>query len=231
MVSPSGTAGYISKEAAMTRKLLAIPIVAAALIGWTAPRTHAEEAKTARGTITAIGGQSLTLKVMDHEMKFGVDRTTHVEAVGGTTKTRAAQASGRQGPVLSELLRPGQPVEVSYREEGGGWRATNIRAIARMSDESEPESSNGIVKSLSRTAMTISGSSGPAKFTQTFAIDPETKVIGRGVGTAVASKGGRAAITDLVGVGDSVSVSFHKGGDSLHASEVRVVSKGQSSSK
>src|SRR5262249_12536152 len=154
-----------------------------------------------------------------------------VEAVGGSTKTRAAQAAGKKGPMLSEVLRAGQSVEVSYSGENGAWHATNIRTIAKLDDSAGPDASNGVVKSLSNASLTISGTSGAAKFTQTFEIDANTKVVGRGVGTAVASKGGRSAITDLIAVGDSVSVSFRPAGDSLHASEVRVVSKGQSSSK
>ena len=72
--------------------------------------------------------------------------------------------------------------------------------------------------------MTISGSSGGgAKFTQTFTIDGDTKVVGKGAGTA--TKGGKVIITDLVANGDRVSVSFHDMGDTLHASAVRVTMK------
>jgi hypothetical protein len=71
--------------------------------------------------------------------------------------------------------------------------------------------------------MTISGSTGPAKFNQTFTIDSDTKVIGKGVGTA--TKGAKVAITDLVGKGDQVSVSYHMTGTTLRASEVRVTTK------
>ena len=70
------------------------------------------------------------------------------------------------------------------------------------------------MNSVTATSMTISGSSGGgATFTQTFTIDSGTTVIGKGVGTALASKGGKDTITDLVKSGDRVSVSYtEKGG-------------------
>ena len=76
---------------------------------------------------------------------------------------------------------------------------------------------------VSATSMTISGSTGPAKFNQTFTIDSATKVIGKGVGTA--TKGAKVVITDLVGKGDQVGVSYRMSGTALHATEVRVTTK------
>jgi hypothetical protein len=71
--------------------------------------------------------------------------------------------------------------------------------------------------------MTINGSSGAAKFNQTFTIDSATKVVGKGAGTA--TQGGKVAITDLVGKGDHVSVSYRMSGTALQATEVRVTTK------
>jgi hypothetical protein len=71
--------------------------------------------------------------------------------------------------------------------------------------------------------MTISGSTGPAKFNQTFTIDSDTKVVGKGASTA--TKGAKVVITDLVGKGDQVSVSYRMAGTALRASEVRVITK------
>ncbi|HZR21982.1 MAG TPA: hypothetical protein VFA59_00250 [Vicinamibacterales bacterium] len=92
------------------------------------------------------------------------------------------------------------------------------------------EHSEGVVKSVSASSMTINGSSGKATFTQTFIIDAKTKVVGKGVGTATAPKGGRAKITEIVSAGDTVAVWFTKGGDSLHASEVWLKARNQASS-
>jgi hypothetical protein len=78
--------------------------------------------------------------------------------------------------------------------------------------------------------MTISGNSGSgATFTQTFTIDGSTKVIGKGAGTAAAAAGGKTVVTDLVGTGDHVSVTYHAAGNALHAAEIRVTNKAAAS--
>jgi hypothetical protein len=202
----------------------------------------AQAAKTARGTVTAIAPDSVTVKVADQDMKFTVDGKTTVEAHGATAKTRAAQKAGQTGPTLADVIKVGQPVEVSYQDMNGTLRASRIRAVSSVGSgatggaatgtaatsgtAAAAKSSSGTVQSVSPTSMTINGSSGAgAKFTQTFAIDPNTKVIGKGAGTAAAAKGGRVVATDVVGNGDRVTVSFHPVGDTLHASEIRVIIK------
>jgi len=85
---------------------------------------------------------------------------------------------------------------------------------------------NGTVTSVSLTSITIGGGAGGgAKFTRTFAVDADTKVIAKGAGTAAAAMGGRTAITEMVGNGDRVTISFHKMGELNHAAEVRVTTK------
>jgi hypothetical protein len=190
----------------------------------------AQAARTARGTVTAAAADSVTVKVADHDMTFSVDGKTTVEAVGGGTKARAAEKAGKPGPKLTEVIKVGQPVEVTYHDMSGTMHASRIRAVstagAAAAGGAAAKSSNGTVQSVSPTSMTISGSSGAgAKFTQTFTIDADTKVIGKGAGTAAAAKGGKIAATDVVTNGDHVSVSFHPVGEKLHASEIRVMSK------
>ncbi len=218
----------------MRRTLLALPIAALSVVGWPAAPARAQNANMARGTVTAIAGDSVSVKVRDTEMKFSYDTKTVVEAVGGGTKTRQAVAAGKPGPTLSEVVKVGQAVEVSYREVGGGLHASRIRAIASAGSgggsvseaKPAPETSTGTVKSIAATSLTISGSSGGgATFTQVFTIDASTKVFAKGASTATASKGGKAAITDLVANGDRVSVTFHEMGGALHAADVHVTSK------
>jgi hypothetical protein len=85
------------------------------------------------------------------------------------------------------------------------------------------ELSEGIVEAISAASVTISGSSGGgASFKQTFTIDSETRVVGRGVGTAAAARGGKPVITDLIKTGDHVTVSYSKTDKTLHAREIRV---------
>jgi hypothetical protein len=86
---------------------------------------------------------------------------------------------------------------------------------------------SGTVTSVSLTSVTIGGGAGGgAKFTRTFAVDSDTKVVAKGAGTAAAAMGGRTAITDMVGNGDRVTISYHKMGEMNHAAEVRVTAKG-----
>jgi len=181
-------------------------------------------AKTARGTVTAMAADTVTVKVGTTDMTFTVDAKTNVVAVGGSTKDRAAQAAGAPGPKLADIIKVGQPVSVRYTATGTTNHASSITAVSTAgADPAAAKTSNGTVDAVSATSLTISGSSGPAKFNQTFTIDSETKVVGKGVGTA--TKGARVVITDLVGKGDQVGVTYRMAGTALHATEVRVTTK------
>lgn len=218
----------------MRRTLLALPLAALAIVGWPTTHASAQETKTARGTVTAMAANSVTVKAGTMDMKFVVDAKTTVEATGAGTASRRAQAEGEPGPKLSDVIKVGQAVEVSYREAGGTLQASRIRGIPSVGTsgggvvESKPaaKTSNGTVKSVAGNALTITGSGGGGStFTQTFTLDGTSKVIGKGVGTATAPTGGRGALAELVKAGDQVSVSYHEMGSTLHAAEVRVTVK------
>jgi hypothetical protein len=216
----------------MKRLFVVLALGTLAAAGWSGPQLLAQETKTARGTVTALAADLVTVKVGDHEMKFAVDGKTSVEAVGAGTKAKQAQAAGQPGPKLAEVIKVGQPVSVSYHEMGGTLHAARIRAVPSVGASgggmaAEKKSSMGTVKSIAPTSMTIEGSGGSGStFSQTFTIDGSTKVIGRGAGTAAAAAGGKTAVTDLVGNGDKVSVAYHATGNALHATEIRVTGKG-----
>jgi hypothetical protein len=218
----------------MKRTLIGLALVTMALAAWPAAQLIAQEPKMARGVVTAVADDSLTVKVTDHEMKFQVDAKTNVEAVGAGTKSRQARAAGQPGPKLTAVVKVGQPVAVSYSDMGGTLHASRIRAITSaggggagaVAAEGGAKTANGTVKSIAGTSLTINGSSGSgATFTQTFTIDGTTKVIGRGAGTATAAAGGKTAVTELVSAGDKVSVTYHPAGNALHAAEIRVTAK------
>jgi hypothetical protein len=214
---------------------MCIAFAAGILAGVFSPPTNAfaQATKTARGTVTAIAADAVTVKVADHDMKFAVDAKTTVEAVGAGTKAKRAQTAGMPGPKLTDVVKVGQPVEVSYRDMNGTLQAARIRAVSSVAGGPETaRSSTGTVQSVSPTSLTINGSGGAgAKFTQTFVISPETKVIGKGAGTAAAAQGGKVVVTDIVASGDRVSVSFRPVGDALHASQIRVVTKAAATAK
>jgi uncharacterized protein DUF5666 len=209
----------------MRRLFLALPVAALVVAGWSINGT-AQETKRARGSVTAVAADSITVKVGNDDMKFAVDDKTKVEAPGAGTRTRKAQAAGAAGAKLSDLVKVGDPVEVNYHD-GATKHAASIRKVASAAPLGpEAKSANGTVSTVSDSSLTISGSSGGgASFTQTFTIDSKTKVIGKGAGTAAAASGGRIAASSLIGKGDKVSVSYHEMGSTLHAAEIRVTDK------
>jgi Domain of unknown function (DUF5666) len=215
----------------MRTMLPAVTLAIVSIIWWPATVAYAQQPQVVGGTVTEMSGASITIQVRGEAMKFSVDSNTQVEARGASTKTRQLAAAGKPGPSLAELLTIGQPVHVTYQPSATP-RAAFIRAVPKVDDgaaaaaDSEMRSV-GTVKSLGAESITIVGSSGGgASFTQTFVISPETKVVGKGVGTATAAKGGRAPFSELVAAGDHVTVSYHKAGDALHATDVRVTVKG-----
>jgi hypothetical protein len=219
----------------MRRTILALSVVALCLVVLRSVPVTAQDTKSARGTVSALADNMLTVKAGERELKFSIDGKTNVIASGGGTATRKAQAAGSGGPKLSELLKVGDAVEVSYHEMGGTLHAASVRKVTSAGsgggstsdekDAAKSETTTGNVDSVTATSLVVSGSMSGGTFKQTFTIDAETKVIGTGAGTAAAAKGGRLVITDLVKTGDRVTVEYHKMGTSLHAAEVRVMQK------
>ena len=218
----------------MRRIVLAGSVLA--LVTWLAPLpVAAQQEKTARGTVTAIAGNTLSVKAGTSEMKFAVDAKTIVTAEGGSTANRAAAEKG-SGPKLSELVKVGDAVEVSYHETGAALHAVRVRRVptpgaggggtsdARAAAKSE--TSNGTVESITGSALTITGTGGGGStFKQTFTIDSNTRLVGVGVGTAAAKAGGKLSFTDQVTKGDRVAVTYRQAGSVLHADEVRITQK------
>jgi hypothetical protein len=212
-----------------------IPLVALVLaVGPVAAQNQkmTGETKTARGTVTAMSADSITVKVQDKDMKFNVDGKTRVIAAGAGTKSRQAKGRGMTGPALADVVKTGEAVEVRYHDMGGGTlHAASIRKVASagggaMSEEKPAaKTATGTVKSVSADSLTLSDGGKD----MTFTIDKSTNVVGRGVGTKAAPTGGKAPITDLVSVSDKVSVTYHEMGSTMHASTVRVMGKGTKS--
>ena len=169
-------------------------------------------------------------------MTYAADAKTEVQARGAGTKTRQMEAAGKPGPHLSDVLTVGQTVAVTYRDNAGKPHASLIRSIPAASSgggsvkTAADMRSSGTVKAIGPGSLTIEGAAGSgASFTQTFVVNADTTVVGKGVGTAAAAKGGKAPFTDLIAAGDKVSVSYRKAGGTLHASDVRLVMKGSGS--
>src|SRR3954463_15341440 len=217
-----------SKEADMKPTVIALTLTALSVIWGPTASTFAAD-KVAKGTISAIGGQSLTVKVGDQNMVFNVDAKTVVTAPGAATKATQLAAPGKPGPHLKDVLQSGQAVAVTYTDMGIALHASAIKAIPKASASPNPNAdmhSAGIVKALGADWITINGKSGGgASFEQTFKVDPKTKVFAKGAGTATAATGGRGLFDQLVASGDHVRVSYHKNGADLFASDVHVTVK------
>lgn len=190
----------------------------------------AQGTKSARGTITAIAGDSVTIKTADQEMKFVVDAKTVLTASGAGTASRKAEASGKSLS-LTDFVKTGDTVEVSYQEAAGAMRATSIRPTPGASPSSaaqtaKTETAQGTVESITKAMLTITGTiGGGGSFKQSYSIDGSTRVVAEGAGTASAKQQGKISLSDFVGVGDQVTVTYRSAGSGLHAEEVRVRAK------
>ena len=221
------------------RQLVVGVVAGVFLVSSVVGTASAQPTKTVSGTVTAVGLDSVTVKVKDQDMKFAVDKTTEVIARGGSTAERAAKAEGKSGPALSTMLKAGQRVEVKYHE--AAMHAASIRVLpgaapaapaaaaapaptAGEKEKPKSETVSGTVTSMTGTSLTVKTSAGES----TFAIDAKTKIIGTGLGTKTqeaAAAGKKQVLSDVVGVGDSVSVNYHDMAGAKQASEVRVRTK------
>ena len=206
----------------------------AVLLAAAPPAAMAQATKTVKGSVTAVGADSITVKVGGKDMTFAVDAKTHVVAPGGSTKTREAKAEGKAGPMLTEVVKTGQAVEVSYHEKG--MHAATIQRIADVPAApaatagpaapaaAKAQTAAGVVSAVSGSSLTVKGKAGDV----TFTVDSKTTVSGTGIGTAarkMTEAGAKPTITDLVHDGDSVSVTYHDVDGAKHASVVRIVRK------
>lgn len=210
--------------------LLGVSFALLSVIWWPTPYALAADTKVARGTVVAISDSSLSVKVRDQEMKFSVDSQTVVEARGAGTKMRSARASGKAGVPITDVIKVGESVAVTYHDMNGALHASAVRrlpsggasGIAEAGRAPAPITS-GTVQSVGANSITVAGTAGGGSvFTQRFVVDEQTKVFAKGAGTAAAAKGGRVPFAEIVTSGDRVTVSYHKIGSELHAANIRV---------
>jgi len=195
------------------------------------------QTKTVKGKVTNVGANTITVSVAGKDSTFNVDAKTTVVARGGSTKTREAQAAGKTGPGITDVLKSGDAVEVSYRE--ADMHADTVRAIAavppppRKADvaqkadaapKAKAMTATGVVSAVSGNSLTVKEKTGDA----TFTVDGKTVVSGTGLGTAgkkLQEAGGKPTLGEFVKEGDTVSVTYHEDGSAKTASTVRIVRK------
>ena len=208
----------------MQRLLLSFGM-AIVMVAGAAP-AQAQATKTVSGTITAVTPTSVTVKAASGDMVFAVDQKTTVVAPGGSTKTDAAKAEGKAGPVLTAVLKAGQNVDVQYHEQG--MHAAQIRVVAAVAGPAKPagpksQTAHGVVTAVSGTSLTVKGDQ-----EWTFAADPKTTVTGTGVGTAgkkLTDEGKKTTLSEFVHEGDTVSVTYKDVDGSKLASIVRITKR------
>jgi hypothetical protein len=209
--------------------------VVLAVLSLTATVAMAQSTKSVRGILKAIGPSSVTVSVDGKEMVFNVDAKTDITTPGGGSKTRAAQAQGKEGLKIADLLTLGQGVAVDYHEQG--MHAASIRTLSSPpapagagtggTSSTPTHNITGVVTAVAGNSITIKGDSGET----TFAVDDKTDVIAVGASTATREKkaaGQKTVITDFVGKGDTVIVTYHDGAGAKTATEVRVRTKARS---
>jgi hypothetical protein len=72
------------------------------------------QAESFIGTVKAVTGNSVTVERGALTGVFGVDSKTHVGVAGATAKTQEAQAAGKPGITVADVLKVGDQVRVKY---------------------------------------------------------------------------------------------------------------------
>jgi hypothetical protein len=214
------------------------------LAGVSAAAAAPQETQSARGIVSAVSGDSLTVTVKDQPMKFVVDATTDVVAPGGGTMARAAKAEGKKGVAITSIVKAGQTVEVQYHQPAmhaavvrvisaaapGASAPTMAKPETAKPEPAEPKAKSsttaGQVTAVSGSSLTVKTATGEAS----YHVDGTTRVIGTGLGTKAredAAVGKKPTLAEVVAVGDTVSITAAGTAGTPHASEVRVTKKGK----
>ena len=187
------------------------------------PLAAGAQEKWVRGEVTAVTGNSFTVKAAEGPMTFAIDPSTDIIAPGGATATREARKWGKEGTTLDKVINVGDTVEVHYNDVGGKMTATEIRgglggAPTAPSEPKKGASARGTITAVSDASITVKGKDGE----WTFAIDAKTVIVGTGMGTAsreAQKKGEAVTASKLLKAKDEVSVRF----TDKHADEIRVL--------
>jgi hypothetical protein len=208
-------------------KRLGILGLGSALLVVVGAGTAAAQTKEARGQVISVSDSMLTVKAGNQNMSFIVEPSTLVEASGASTRTRRAEAAGKEsaGIKITDYVKAGSNVLVSYREDGGKNHALSVRPIASAgSGGGSPgaeaaKNVQGKVKSITGSVLTLEADGKD----MTFAVDRDTDVLARGA-TAASKKagGGGVPITDLVHNGDLVRVGYRDVNGSMKALEIQI---------
>jgi hypothetical protein len=85
---------------------------------------------SARGAVTAVSNNSISVKGADKEWTFVIDSKTSVVGTGLGTINRQFKAEGKS-PTATDLVGAGDQVIVYFKEAGGVTRANEIRVMTK----------------------------------------------------------------------------------------------------
>lgn len=96
-----------------------------------APAAKAPAAKMlkATGTVSAVSTDSLTIKEKAGDVTFAVDSKTRVTGAGASRITAEAKAQ-KKTTVLTDFIKDGELVTVTYHEADGIKHAASVRVMA-----------------------------------------------------------------------------------------------------
>ena len=211
----------------MRHVLAVVAVVLAVSIVW-APMASAQT-KWVRGTVVSVSGDTFVVKAAGKDMTFKVDKSTVLTARGAGKAQRQAEAAGAAGVKFADFVKPGEGVEVHFKDVGGALMATDVHSgLPPTSGEAPAESTSGSARG---TVSAISGSSVTLKSADQewiFTVDAKTLVVGQGLGTITKQfkdQGKAPTVGDLLGVNDQVVVYFKDAAGAKLASEIRVLVK------
>jgi hypothetical protein len=209
-----------------TLAISAVALLTVALSAFAAP-----EGKWARGKVTAMGADSITLSAEGKEMTFTVDAKTHVIKPGGGTKAREAEAKTGENPKLSELVKVGDNVEVQYTETAGKMHASTIRGGISAKPATSEAQAKMATKHAIGTVTTVAGDSLTIKTKtgdETFKLIEKVHIYGTGLGTMnkeKAKEGEKMVATDAIHEGDTVDVTYKDVSGTNEASSVHITKR------
>jgi hypothetical protein len=97
--------------------------------GAAAPPATEHQGKSVRGTVTAVGPASITVKG-DAEWTIAVDAKTRIVGSGLGTAARQAEAAGKSTGI-AEFVKVGDRVVVSIEDAAGKKRASEVRVVGK----------------------------------------------------------------------------------------------------
>jgi hypothetical protein len=178
-----------------------------------------------RGSAVAVSDSSLTVKAGEQTLSFVINKDTLIEARGAGTRSRRADAAGSAGIKVTDYVKAGDPVLVSYRAADGRNLALTVRPVSAIGTTGTAEPFKNVqakVKSINGNALILDRDGRDMKFT----VNRDTDVFAIGATRATKKAGGSLPITDLVHAGDIVWVEYLEAGGSLTAREIQVRVRG-----